>query len=205
MATREALETQARAYLDEQLGDRAPRELQLVGVFEERPLAGEGQTAIFAFQTEPANEVVAQQPAALHYYVVVGETEPNYYPTYGFDAEDAYSLHIGTRFMLGMNMTLVDAPEDLPDARQAVTMMVRDYLPDAAVGEPELATVMRCAEDLFAVYRVSVNDQQVYFMGADLPPGFYELTEHPPQVALRLHLGKLIRQEAAAQASEPQP
>ena len=63
-----------------------------------------------------------------------------------------------------------------------------------------MAALFQCEERLFAVYRLTLNGAETaYFMGGDCPPGFYRLTEHPPQVALRLHLGKLIRAEARAE------
>ena len=40
------------------------------------------------------------------YYVVVGLTEPNYYPAGGLEADDAFVLHLGTRFMLVMGIGL---------------------------------------------------------------------------------------------------
>jgi hypothetical protein len=199
MTTHAAFEAQAREYLAEQLGERAPRQVQLAAVYDEKPLAGEGRTALFSFRLEPANDVVAQQAAVLDYYAAVGDTESNFYPAYGFSADDAYSLHIGTRFMLGMGVTLVEAAEEPPHARDAIVGIVHDHLPDAVVGEAKLATLMRCQDQLFAVYRLNVDDEPVYYMGADLPPGFYRLTEHPPQVALRLHLGKVIRHEARSE------
>ena len=66
----------------------------------------------------------------------------------------------------------------------------------ASIEHEELAGLIRCLDRCFAVYRVVLRGRPVYCLGAGCPPGFYELTDHPPQVALCLHLGQLIREEA---------
>lgn len=187
-------EEMARAYLREQLGPRAPEVLTPAGTFDEQPLEGEGRTSLFAFElTGPGGDPSC---AALRHYVAVGETSPNYYPTFGLSPDDAYSLHIGTRFMLEMKVQRIEG--DAPDgAEESLRRVIRDRLGgDATFGPSRLAGLFRCDESVFAVFRMTVNGTPIYSLGADLAPGFYELCQHPPQVVLRLHLGKLIRNEA---------
>ncbi|MFQ5806671.1 MAG: hypothetical protein ACE5I3_09495, partial [Phycisphaerae bacterium] len=131
------------------------------------------------------------------HYVAVGETEPNFFPAYGLSPDDAYSFHVGTRFALEMGLQMVDASLEPPGARPLLRAAVRSYAAGAKLEKEELAALFRCEEGLFAVYRLTLDGQDVYCMGADCPPGFYRMTAQPPQVALRLHLGKLIRAEAA--------
>lgn len=195
---------EAQAYLERELGARAPKVLSSVAELNERPLDGEGPASVFSFDLPPASPVCA--PDATRHYVVVGETEPNYYPAYGLDADDAYSLHIGTRFMLGMGIAIVGADAEPPDARDRVRELTALCNPDVPIEDVELGALFRCEDELYAVYVVSLAGRRVYCFGADCPPGFSEMTEHPPQVALRLHLGRLIRREgrdaARAGASE---
>lgn len=189
-----AHEEMARAYLREQLGPRAPQRLALAGVFDEQPLEGEGRTSLFAFELDaPAG---GPGCAALPHYVAAGETAPNYYPSFGLAADDAYSLHIGTRFMLEMKVQKIEADAP-PGAEESLQRVIRDRLGGAAhFGPSRLAGLFRCEESVFAVFRMTVDGAPLYALGADLAPGFYEMCEHPPQVVLRLHLGKLIRNEA---------
>jgi hypothetical protein len=191
------LESVARDYLALQLGGRAPERLVPVATFSERPLAGEGPVTIFCFDlpagTPGTPAFGGRDP---RHYVVVGQTVPNYFPSYGLDADDAYSLHIGTRFMLEMQISRAEPTDEPPGARETLRKFVQGCNPRAAIGPDELMMLFRCEDRLFAVYRVAVVGRRLYCMGGDLPPGFYDLADHPPQVALRLHLGKLIREEA---------
>jgi hypothetical protein len=194
------LEGAALEYLKGQLAARAPQTLRFEGEFDEQPLEGEGPTALFSFELSPGADVSSgAQPGAaeLKHYVAVGETEPNFFPAYGLDPDDAYSFHLGTRFVLEMGLQVVDATYEPPAARSLLHAALRNYAAGAKLEQEELAALFRCEEGLFAVYRLTLDGREVYCMGADCPPGFYHMTEHPPQVALRLHLGKLIRAEAA--------
>jgi hypothetical protein len=193
-------QTAATDYLRTHLRDRTPASLQLIGVFDEKPLDGEGRVAVFEFDLPPANATAACGADSRH-VVAVGETEPNFYPGYGLAADDAYSLHVGTRFILGMGVEKLPVESEPPHFRQHMQMFVRGCNPTAGVSDETCVLLLRCEDQQFAVYRVSINGRAVYYVGGDLPPGFYELTDHPPQLALRLHLGKLIRTEAA----EPPP
>jgi hypothetical protein len=201
------LEGLALGYLRGQLAARAPQTLRFEGEFDEQPLDGEGQTALFSFELPPGTDVGSgAQPGAaeVKHYVAVGETGPNFFPAYGLDPDDAYSFHLGTRFVLEMGLQVVDASYEPPSARALLRAALVNYAAGATLEQEELAALFRCDEGLFAVYRLTLDGQDVYCMGADCPPGFYHMTEHPPQVALRLHLGKLIRAEAAG-GGPPKP
>lgn len=199
MLTGDARQAEARAYLERELGARAPGTLTLVAEIAEQPLDGEGAVSLFAFDLPPTGAACGRNADARH-YVVVGETTSNYFPAYGLSPDDAYSLHVGTRFMLGLEIALADPCAEPPTAREDVRRFVGLCNPDVPIEGLELAAIFRCAEELYAVYVVSLGGRRVYCFGADCPPGFSELTQHPPQVALRLHLGRLIRREARDEA-----
>ncbi len=191
---RAALEAKAREVLSSTLG--AAPSLRFAALFDERPLAGEGITALYSFDLPVPARGSAAAPATAPHYVAVGETEPGCFPAHGLTPDDAYSLHVGTRFLLGMNVQHVGAEQEPPGARPAAVELARRCAPGAEIGPAELACLVRCDEQLFAVYRLTIAAEPVYCLGADCPPGFYRLADRPPQVVLRLHLGKLIRQEA---------
>ena len=194
--TRE-LEVTALEYLREQLGERAPKSLTLAGSFEEEPLPGEGAVKLFIFDIEPSNAVATCAAGDRRHFVVVGATQPNYSPLFGMNSDDAYSLHIGTRFLLEVGVEKLAIEDEPAPFRAHMEHFVRGCNPAAEIGAAECVLLFRCDEQQFAVYRLEIARRPAYFIGGDLPPGFYELTEHPPQVALRLHLGKLIRAEDA--------
>lgn len=196
-----AVERSAVEYLSAQLGDRAPRFLSLEAEFDESPLEGEGATALFAFELE-TGEPCTRAPAK--HYVAAGMTTPNFFPAYGLSADDAYSFHLGTRFMLELELRLVDESLEPPGARQHLRALIAQRAAGAPLGDETLAALFKCDDAYYAIYRLRIGDDEFYAMGADCPAGFYRMTAHPPQAALRLHLGKLIRAEArAAQASGP--
>ena len=110
----------ALGYLREQLKDAAPSELSNPRLFERSPLEGEGATVVFEFVADVGGR------GAERHFVVVGLTEPNYYPAYGLDADEAFSLHLGTRFMLLIGVAQCDPNEPggydaRADARSIVT------------------------------------------------------------------------------------
>ena len=98
-------------------------------------------------------------------------------------------------------MQLVGADQEPPAARELMRAVVAQYGGDDPIEREELAALFQCEEGLFAVYRLTIGGQDVYCMGADCPPGFYAMAEHAPQVALRRHLGGLIRAEASRDPS----
>src|SRR5262249_47431415 len=130
------------------------------------------------------------------HFVAVGETTPNYFPSYGFTADDAYSFHVGTRFMLEMEMQRVDESFEPPGARSATTRVIHQLAPSATIERLELAALFKCDADYQAFNRRALDGRALYVAGAVCPQGFYPMTDYPPQTMLRLHLGKLIRTEA---------
>lgn len=189
-------ESQALQFLQEQLADRAPHYLRLVGHFCEAPLEGEGRTWLFTFPLQVGSGASACSESERTHYVAVGETTPNYFPAYDLAPNDAYSFHLGTRFLLTMAIQLVDSALEPPGARAALRALIENYARGAHVEDETLAALFRCEEAYFAVYRARINGQPYYCFGADCPSGFYPLTNHAPQMALRLHLGRLVREEA---------
>lgn len=191
-----ALQQTALAYLQEQLGPRAPQWLRFVGAFDEQVLEGEGLTAFFAFELPPT------EGAATHadsydpqHHVAVGETSPNYYPAYGLAPDEAYSLHLGTQFLLTLGANVLPEAEEPDDAREKLRQIIANTAPDAPVSDIHPEALFRCADQVFVVYRLKIGPEEVYFMGADCPPGFYRRIDLPAAVALRLHLGQVVRQE----------
>jgi hypothetical protein len=193
------LRRDAENYLARALGPRAPRDLHLAATFAESPLESEGRVALFTFDL-PHLAGELEVGTNRGHFVVVGETEPNYYPCYALEADAAYSLHIGTRVMVATGTRVADCEQEPEGARQRMRDFVSACNPDVAVEEERLAGLYRCGEHFLAVYRVRLLGQDVYCMGGDCPPGFYQMTRHPPQVALRLHLGQLLRAEARTEA-----
>ncbi len=190
----------ALAYLREQLGPRAPDSVNPAGNYDESPLEGEGRTWLFSFLTDTEAktiEVGCDRGERMH-YVAVGETAPNYFPAFGLSSDDAYSFHIGTRFLLEMRIQKVENELEPPDGRALLRKIIADAAPNAQVSDLVLAALFRCDEGYFAVYRLLIDGVAHYAMGGDCPPGFYQFVQHPPQTVLRLHLGKLIRAEAKA-------
>ncbi|MBK9119147.1 MAG: hypothetical protein IPM18_06035 [Phycisphaerales bacterium] len=189
---------QARTYLASELGTRAPTVLQFAAAFEEQPLEGEGSVALFRFDLPPDGGTCAKEHTG--HYVVVGCTEPNYFPAYEQDSEGAYDFHIGTRYALGVGLARVASEREPATARRALQHLVSTCNPGIVIEREELAGLFDTGAQLFAVYRLRLAGQEVYCLGADCPPGFYSLTKYPPQVVLRLHLGRLIRNEARDEA-----
>ncbi len=192
------LEQQARAYLAAQLGTRPISDLRAVGTFDEAPLEGEGVTTLFAFQLMDGSALSSGTKGLADpwHYVAVGETVPNFFPAYNLDPNDAYSLHIGTRYMLTVGVAVVEDAQEPSGAREALHAFLAETNPGVSIEHESLAALFRSENQVFAVYRVTLAGQDVYCVAADLPPGFYTCVQHPPAVALRLHLGKLIRAEA---------
>lgn len=205
MSDRTALAAQAQAYLREQLGPRAPERLTFEREFEESPLEGESTTALFSFALEAGSGAAECANGDPRHYVAVGETTPNFFPAYGLSVDDAYSLHVGTRFMLVMRVQKIDTDQAPPTARPSLERILANVAPGANVRNVTLAALFRCDDDFFAVYRLEIAGRAVYALAADCPPGFYELTQHPPQLVLRLHLGQVIRAEARAARDADRP
>lgn len=195
------IRTAAETYLKSVLGDRAPAMLRSEAEFDERPLDGEGAVRLYSFEVTVGGAPGLCETASARHFVVVGETEPNYFPAYDLTPDQAYSFHIGTRFMLVMELQKIDAASEPPGAREQMRRFVASYARGAALESEELAGLFRCEDAYFAVYRIRLAGSDLYCMGGDGPPGFYEKTQYPPQIALRLHLGNSIRAEAQAAAA----
>ncbi|MGE3180617.1 MAG: hypothetical protein AB7N71_03240 [Phycisphaerae bacterium] len=186
----------AQEFLNEQLNERAPTNLEFAEAFDEKPLNGEGSVAVLFFELQPPAHANPCHELDLRHFVVVGETKPNYLPAYGLKADDAYSLHIGTRFFLEVGIDRLDPSEEPDNLREKRSEFVRGCNPGAAVSNEECVLLFRCNDQLFAVYKMTIEQTPVYLVGGDLPPGFITQPDFAPQVALRLHLGRLIRAEA---------
>jgi hypothetical protein len=70
----------ALEYLTGQLREAAPKMLGPPAFFPRSPLENEGPCLIFPFVADRAGH------GGEGHYVVVGQTEPNYYPAYDLDA-----------------------------------------------------------------------------------------------------------------------
>ncbi len=190
------VERQAVAYLAEQLGEAAPRFLTLEGEFDEQPLDGEAAAMVFSFELELGGGGPCPRERRKH-YVVAGQTSPGYFPAYGWSSDEAYSVHVGTRFMLETRLHIVEPSLEPPVAKVSLHAALRQFGNGAEPQSEELAALFRIDDEAyFAVYRVRVRDREYYAFGGDCPPGFYEMSDRPPQAVLRLHLGSLIRREA---------
>jgi hypothetical protein len=180
---------QALAYLREQLGPAAPATLEALGHFAESPLDGEGPVTLYRFVAA----VGGAEPAT--YVVAAGETEPNYYPAYDLTPDEAYHLHLGTRFMLVVGVGQVPASDVPPGEVERLSALVRGVVPDRTVSELTLVTAFRVEDGRHLVARAAIDGHEVYLLGGDLPLGLYERTALPPQVVYRMHLGQVLRME----------
>lgn len=196
MSTNPDYKTAALAFLTQELGSRAPQSVGEPTPFDEQPLDGEGLSAVLSFDLPPANGVVCATDYDPRHYVVVGETEPNYFPVYQFSPDEAYSVHLGTRFLLQMQARGLDLAAEPEGSREQMRAFIKGATPNATLESDELVSLFQVTNQHFAVYRLSLNGETVYFVGLDCPPGFYRLIDLPPQVVLRLHLGQLVRLEA---------
>jgi len=182
----------ARDYLIRELGPSAPMQFLPLGHFAESPLEGEGSVTIFSFEASIGGGETQT------YHVVAGQTAPNYYPTYGLSIEDIYSLHVGTRFMLVLEVGMLPL-EQLPSSIEAD---MREDLARVAPGEPvsdfELIAGFAVEDQKHAVARCRIGPETVYVFGGDLPLGIYRQIHLPPQVVYRVHLGNVLRLEKPA-------
>lgn len=183
-------------YLKVQLGASAPQSLDPGTVFPDSPLDGEGKTAIFPFE---CNHGASQDR---RYFVVVGNTQPNYYPAYGLSIEEAFELHLGTRFMLviGVAQRFPTADDDFDIQREARRVVDR-IAPNIPIEDLELATSFDVDGRLHAVLRCQIAGRPVYVMAGETPPGFVEKVQLPPQVAYRMHIGHVLRNEPTPEDS----
>ncbi|HPF41002.1 MAG TPA: hypothetical protein P5081_18640 [Phycisphaerae bacterium] len=192
----------ALAYIREHFGAATPNELGEHQLFEISPLEDEGATVLFRFEADRSGR------GATPYYVAVGQTEANYYDGASLDFDDAYSLHLGTRFMLELGVAQTPAsqealgPDDKPyDIERDARLIVNRVAPDAPIEDLSLAALFGVADELHAVIRARVAGEDVYIMGRDAPLGFSRRTDLPAPMAYRLHIGGVLRKEPKPEES----
>ena len=182
----------ALEYLAAQLREHAPNSLGPPTLFPRSPLEGDGPCLVFPFTADRTGHGSEQ------HFVVVGQTEPNYYAAYGLDPDEAFSLHVGTRFMLVMQIAqtpgVSPAPQDYDPARDARTIVDR-IAPAAKLEDVSLAAAFDVNGQIHNVLAATLDGQRIYIIGRDAPPGFSPRTDLPPQVVYRLHLGEVLRAE----------
>ncbi len=195
----------ALAYLAEALGEAAPSRLENSVVHSRSPLEGEGATAAFEFTAERGGR------GPERYYVFVGRTEPNYYPAYDLSAEEAFELHLGTRFMLVMGVAQVEGieaaagesgPAEAYDAMKDARQIVARVAPERPITDLSVAVTFDVDGQRHAVLRCKIGDESVYVFGRDAPQGFSRRVNLPPHVAYRLHVGHVLRREAVDRSAE---
>lgn len=182
-------------YLTGQLRQHAPKSLGSPALFPRSPLDGEGPCLIFPFKADRGR-------GPEDHYVIVGQTEPNYYPAYGLDGDEAFSLHIGTRFMLVMQIAQIpegnagvsSTSQQYDPARDARSIVDR-IAPQAKIEDVTIAAEFDVDGQIHAVLAVMLNSQRIYIIGRDAPPGFSPRVDLPPQVVYRIHLGEVLRAE----------
>ncbi|HOA74514.1 MAG TPA: hypothetical protein PL151_21735 [Phycisphaerae bacterium] len=182
-------EQMARDYLYAVLRENAPATITPVAAFDESPLAGEGKVTVFSFEASLGGD--PPEP----YYVVAGQTVTNYYPQWGLDAEQIYSVHLGTRFMLVVEVRQVPLSELPPTLTTDLAEALAGVLPGEPVTDIEPVCAFAAETQKHAVCRAKIADEDVYVMGADLPLGIYRETQLPPHVVYQWHLGNVIRME----------
>jgi hypothetical protein len=199
-------ETQALEFLRAKLGGDAPERISLAARFDDKPLEREGPMSVFTFTAT----IGGIDPQA--YWVVAGRTEPNYYPNWGLSADEIYSVHLGTRFMLVVGVSRVE-PSEVPV--EAAAERLRQVIAQVAPGEPveflsteDLpmprpipAACFRVENELHAVFRARIGPEVVYVLGLECPPGIYRDVHLLPHVIYRRHIGTLIRRERDDEAT----
>lgn len=181
----------ALKYLRDQLASDAPASLTNGKLFPNSPLEGEGFTVLFAFQSKRGS------PDDTNFYVAVGPTHANYYPAYGLSPDEAYDLHLGTRFMLVMSIAQRGpAPDDDFEIQREARRVVERIAPQAVIDDLELAASFDLDGQFHAVLLCKMAGKPVYIFAGDAPMGFCEKTSLPPAVAYRMHLGHVLRHEA---------
>lgn len=180
-------------YLAQTLGARAPGVLTLKASYGGKPLEGEGRIALFAFEAD-----LSAADSNLH-WVAAGETTANYYPDWGLSADEMYSVHLGTRFMLVMGVSQLP-PSAMPEQaeiRIAVDELFTRIAPGESVEIIEPAALFGVEDERHLVLRLRIANEEVYALTMDCPAGIYRDTHLAPQVVYRRHLGHLIRREMA--------
>lgn len=182
-------EQMAREYLNWEFGTEAPEILRPVASFDRHPLEGEGPVTLFAFTASRGGN----PPEGFH--VIAGETEPNYYPEWGLSPDDLYSVHIGTRFILVLEVRQLPLEELPSELESEIALLLDSIAPDEPIANFLPVAAFGMEGQRHAVCRLRLADEELYVLGGDLPLGIYRRIDLPPHVIYRLHLGKLIRLE----------
>ncbi len=180
----------ALEHLRRALGGDAPSRVEHAATYDGHPLENEGVMSVFRFRA-----AVGGSPE-MDYYVIAGETETNYYPCWELSADDAYSLHLGTRFMLVMKVSQLAGDSVPQDFAEGVRTFIGTVAPTQPIGHIAVAAAFRVGGEVYAVFRTRIGPEPVYVLGLDCPPGIYRDVDLTPHVILRRHLGRLIRREA---------
>lgn len=183
-------EAAAFAYLRAELGSDSPTSMTHQATFPGAPLEGEGDMSVFGFSASIGGEPEQD------YRVVAGQTSPNYYPSWKLDTEEAFELHLGTRFMLVMEVATVPSTALPPNWMERITEFIHSVAPGEPIADVVPAVVFKVGDELHLVSRAKIADEEVYVLGLDCPPGVYRKIDLPPHVIFRLHVGMLIRREA---------
>jgi hypothetical protein len=182
-------EQQAREYLGRVLGPQCFADLAHMGSFHDNPLAGEGPVSVFAFTA--TREGSPPEPCV----VVAGQTEPNYYPAWNLSADEIFNLHIGTRFLLVLQVGQRSL-EDLPfDVTQTAESALAGVAPGQPVVNVQPAAAFSLEDQTHVVARCRIGPEEVYLVLGDIPLGIYRRIDLAPHVIYRMHLGQVIRME----------
>lgn len=189
-ATAKSHEQAAFDYVRRELGNDAPPALCHEATYADEPLEGEGTMSVFSFDAS-----IGGEPAGA-YRVVAGDTVPNYYPHWGLSAEQAYQVHIGTRFMLALRIAQLPESKIPPGAQERVVAFIGTVAPGEPVCNVKPAAAFDVDGETYAVFRATIADVDAYVLGAACPPGIYREVNLPPHVIFRRHLGAMILREA---------
>lgn len=179
----------AETYLAKTLAGKSVGEPTLYGRFERNPLEGEGPISIYRFHADLGTG--NREP----YYVVAGQTVANYYPDWALSPEEVFRLHLGTRFMLVMQVRQIDMPTDADKTETQVRQTLMTVNPATAVEDFRIVASFQVEEQVFVVCRCRFGFEEIYVFGRDCPPGISRRLDLPPHVAFRIHLGQYLQHE----------
>ena len=189
-ASLDAWRAYALAYLAEAMRESAPNALGGATIFPNSPLDGEGAVAVFEFEAQRSSL------DAKRFFVAVGQTEANYYPAYDLTSDEAFSLHLGTRFMLVMGIGQASSAQLANvDAVHAAKAVVDRVSPDLSIDDARVAAAFDVDGELHVIVSCRIGGREAYVMSAGAPAGIYERHSLPPQVVYRMHLGQVLRNE----------
>lgn len=189
---------QALEFLRAHLGTKAPKSLGAGRFVPGQPLEGEGDMTVFPFQAD------LQGGQLERFWVVAGQTEANYYPHWSLTAEEAYCVHLGTRFMLVMEAAQVMEGEWPADLAARVREAAAGAFPGLEILSVTPLAVFRVEHQIHAVCHVKLGTAGVIVVAYDAPLGIYPASGQLPHVVYRKHLGSLIQSEAEREARHAQ-